>query len=229
MWVKCSLDYSLCLVFTKTDPEIRIWVQIISLRSDLRRLGKKWEGRGKTHKGDIHEHITTGASGVQSPVDPLRDHVANTLELSHLQSKEIGRFIHKFPFSLMGASAVGMISFWPILPHRAEHGPTAREFLLRWVTEVIGRYVNWSQVGPGIHWNNTSTGHQYLWPQGASSLKEDGQIPSSVGVLLIWKNSREGVRQPLYCRHRTDTSVPPKGGGKYNQLLSPEWRFFFFF
>lgn len=97
VWVKCSLDYSLCFVFTKTDPEIRIWVQIVSLRSGLRRLGKKWEGRGKTHKGDIHEHITTGASGVQSPVDPLRDHVANTPELSHLQSKEIGRFIHKFP------------------------------------------------------------------------------------------------------------------------------------
>ena len=45
----------------------------------------------------MHGHITTGATGVQSPVDPLRDHVANTPELFHQRSEEIGIFIHQVP------------------------------------------------------------------------------------------------------------------------------------
>ena len=53
--MKWSLDYYLCLVFTKTDPVTRIWVKMVSLRGDSRKTGVEMRGAGeKANKGCIH-------------------------------------------------------------------------------------------------------------------------------------------------------------------------------
>lgn len=52
--MKWSLDYYLCLVFTKTDPGTRIWVKMEFLRGDSRKTGAEVRGAGeKANKGCI--------------------------------------------------------------------------------------------------------------------------------------------------------------------------------
>lgn len=55
--MKYSLDYYLCFIFTKTDPETGIWVQIVSLRSGIRKTGEEVRRMGENLVKDVFTHV----------------------------------------------------------------------------------------------------------------------------------------------------------------------------